>query len=196
MEYEDHGGLCCGAKHVFGFDQSTPADLDAFIAGHTSVQNNRLLEAILSERQVNPSPTAAAITREVREAGGWPNILRARGFRLAEMWRNSNTGRNCYRFVLIPRLLSDDPNFRPPFEWPEGEEVNVPIRRGAAPPPPVAAPAPAPVVTSTEYFAHLQRNGRRGPFETVAAAREAYPRCRRFDRRDIYSDGQFIWHIV
>lgn len=42
-----------------------------------------------------------------------------------------------------------------------------------------------------EYFANLRNGGLRGPFSAVDEAREAYPRCRSFQRRVLFSDGTF-----
>lgn len=44
-----------------------------------------------------------------------------------------------------------------------------------------------------EYFANLRNTGRRGTFSSRLEAVEAYPRCRRFDRRTVFSDGSIEW---
>lgn len=103
LRYAKHGGACCGVAHVHGFDGASIEDLDRIIDEHFNHGNgNRILEAILSDRQVvtplNPDRTFHA---SVVAAGGWPVILAARGFAIAENWTNSNTGRRCYRFVKL-----------------------------------------------------------------------------------------------
>lgn len=40
-----------------------------------------------------------------------------------------------------------------------------------------------------EYFANLRTVGRRGPFPALLEAQNAYPRCRNFERRTVFSDG-------
>lgn len=185
MEYSTHGGRCCGYGHIYGFDRASIADFNECLEEHARAGRggNRICEVILSQRQIEGD---ALTRREVLEAGGWPAILAGRGFRLAAQWTNSNTNRRCYQFLLIPELLTDDENYRPPFAW-DGQVVG--NQRG------VAAPAPviAEMTVLTEYYANLQRGGRRGPFRSEAAAREAFPRCRRFERRDIRSNGRSIW---
>lgn len=71
-------------------------------------------------------------------------------------------------------------------------ELNAP----AAPPVP-AAPAPiVPAVIGQEFYANLRNIGRRGPFVALEDATAAYPRCRNFERRDIYNDGTSQWVAV
>lgn len=192
MDYVNHGGHCCGYGHIYGFDNATINDLTECLVEHDDAARgvNRICEVILSERQVNPSENDRRVLAEVRAAGGWPTILAQRGFRLAAQWQNSNTGRRCYQFIKVPRLLTDDEGYRPPFAW-DGPVVNA-VNGNVAPPPPPPAPPPVHTV-EREYYANLQNSGRRGPFITEAAARAAFPRCRRFERREIRSDGSSVW---
>lgn len=103
LQYTRHGGLCCGVAHVHGFDDASVEDLDRIIDSHFDHGNgNRILEAILSDRQVvTPPDPDRNFHTSVVAAGGWPVILAARGFALAENWTNSNTGRRCYRFIKL-----------------------------------------------------------------------------------------------
>ena len=55
---------------------------------------------------------------------------------------------------------------------------------------PVAA---GPVVVFETYHNHYQRNGRGAGYDNRELAREAAPRCRRIDRREIMSDGTVRW---
>lgn len=351
MQYSNHGGHCCGYGHIHGFDSASIEQFEECISQHERVArgNNRILECILTNRQLTPAADDIRVTPSVRERGGWANILREKGFRLSAQWRNSNTGRNCYQFLLINSLLTDREGYAPPFQW-EGPVLSIPpienIRRevpftigdsyrilgngemagsigicyritdnhvylrieenrpvrlrkdrpggfrrivyiegggGNAPAPvdptrpvaiknhttgeiipatiigrgpfactaramrpsitlrdinlsegwsyeiatgdwegdpqvgrlfnpgideeilvrenlaPAPAPAPAPeveaalAVASTEFYASLRGTGRRGPFDNIEAAREAYPRCRRFTQRQIMSDGTSVW---
>ena len=200
MEYESHGGGCCGYGHIFNFDNATIEDLEDMIARHERNAGgiNRILEAILSERQLTGDRWAPC----VRGAGGWANVLASKGFRLAAEWNNSNTGRRCFQFLRIPVLLTEDAGYHRPFAWegpflPPGQPFLEPprlpgpveIRNNAPPPPPPAA-------WFTEYYATLREGGRRGPFATAAAARQAYPRCRQFERRIIMNDGSSRWNFI
>lgn len=194
MEYSTHGGLCCGYGHIYGFDRASIADFNECLEEHARAGRggNRICEVILSQRQIEGD---ALTRREVLEAGGWPAVLAGRGFRLAAQWTNSNTNRRCYQFLLIPELLTDDENYRPPFAW-DGQVVG--IRRGV--PAPAANPPVGAVVfirpAASEFYAHLRQGGRRGPFGTVEAAREAYPRCQRFEERIIMNNGESRWGFV
>ena len=55
---------------------------------------------------------------------------------------------------------------------------------------PVAA---EPVVVFETFHNHYQRNGRGAGYDNRELAREAAPRCRRIDRREIMSDGTVRW---
>jgi hypothetical protein len=190
MDYRNHGGQCCGYGHIFNFDHATEVDLDNCLQQHDFAAggNNRVCEVILSRRQVDPTHYTGAVSVSVRNAGGWPAILARKGFRLAAVWNNSNTGRHCYQFIKIDRLLTDDPVYELPFDW-QGL-VAAAQGNGVA----VAPPRPAPVeAVATEYYAHLQNGGRRGPFASLAAARQAFPRCQRFERRQIMNNGTSTW---
>lgn len=192
MRYRTHGGHCCGYGHVYNFDNATIESLDEAIEEHNRAfaGTNRILEAILSDRQVSPGNDGGRIRPDVIAAGGWAAVLASRGFHLAARWENSNTGRNCYQFLKIDRFHPEEQAL--PFDW------TGPILR-PVPPPRVEQEGLREValrVVSTEYYASLREAGRRGPFDTVAAARQAFPRCARFERREIMSDGTSVWGDV
>lgn len=194
MEYESHGGGCCGYGHVFNFDHSTPDNLDEVIRDHAAAGqgNNRILEAILTDRQLDPVPDDRRITNAVRQAGGWASVLASRGFRLAAQWNNSNTGRNCYQFLRIPHLRTDDEEYQiRPHWWPEpdGDITNLPLATRYDP----VLGGQALHVVEVEFYANLRDSGRRGPFESFGDARLAYPRWRYFERRSIMSNGTSLW---
>ena len=100
--YANHGGGCCGVKHLFSLDYMSLEEFDRSCAEHFVVVNpNRILEVILSERQTRVVETDRRFDRSIIDAGGWPAVLAARDFKLAETWRNSNTNNMCYRFVKL-----------------------------------------------------------------------------------------------
>jgi len=102
MTYANHGGGCCGVKHLFGLDYMSLEEFDRSCAEHFVGENpNRILEVILSERQTRVVETDRRFDRSIIDAGGWPAVLAARDFKLAETWRNSNTNNMCYRFVKL-----------------------------------------------------------------------------------------------
>lgn len=300
MDYEGHGGSCCGYGHIFAMDHTSVEDFRGGLEEHRTAAAglNRIVEVILSERQVNPQTAweRGQIHDSVTAAGGWPAVLAAEGFRLAAEWCNSNSGNRCYQFIRIPVLLTDDAGYNRTFRWEAGiipavgvAPIPVPVVPGvperyqgvhpqppagpvdhtlpilvwdnrtsmyypvtrarstdvgiepriyasgtgrgctltndiwyraatgrlggdplrgqlvnyvpdapAAPVPAPAAPvaAPAPQPRFTEFYANLRDSGRRGPFETIEVAREAYPRCRNFDVRMIRSDGSSVWEAL
>lgn len=301
MDYEGHGGSCCGYGHIFEMDHTSIEDFREGLEEHLTAAAglNRIVEVILSERQINPRTAwdRRQIHDSVTAAGGWPAVLAAEGFRLAAEWRNSNSGNNCYQFIRIPTLLTDDAGYNRTFRWEAGiipavgvapipvpgvpVVPGVPERyRGTHPQPPAgpvdhtlpilvwdyrtsmyypvtrvrsvdvgiepriyasgtgrgctltgdiwyhaatgrlggspirgqlvnyvpdapAAPVPAPAapvaarrridVNATEFYANLRVSGRRGPFDTEADARAAYPRCRTIEQRNIMTDGNSVW---
>lgn len=117
--YGNHGGGCCGMKHLFGLDRMSLEEFDRVVREHfeeprgiRGLNNNRILEVVLSERQIETDPLDARFDRSIINAGGWPAVLASRGFKLAETWRNSNSGNMCYRFVKL-----EGEGFAPPPEW-------------------------------------------------------------------------------
>jgi len=101
MDMGNHGGGCCGIKHVFNMDNSTEADLDRLLREACPPDNdNRLVEITLNSRQV------AAREDQRNPAEGWPTILARKGFRLVSRFRNSNTGNDVYIFHFVPQFLS------------------------------------------------------------------------------------------
>lgn len=117
--YANHGGGCCGMKHLFTLDRMPLEEFDRVVREHFEeprgiggLNNNRILEVVLSARQIEADPLDARFDRSIINAGGWPAVLASRGFKLAETWRNSNSGNMCYRFVKL-----EGEGFAPPPEW-------------------------------------------------------------------------------
>lgn len=196
LVYRDHGGGCCGYKHIFSFDYRTVEDLDRVLNEHfVPDNNNRVVEVILSERQVNPVSGDNRIPQSVREAGGWPAILAERGFRLVSRWRNSNSARNCYQFVKTNRWLSMTQR-QLPFAYPQelvafqsnGGE-NIDTNETVAPPPP---PVPQQIYTTFHNVFRTRGRSEAG-WPSRRLASEAAPRALRIDAKFIYSDGTIEW---
>lgn len=201
MNLAYHAGHCCGVFTLWGFDNQSIASLDRGIRAHDlrDAGDRRLLEVVLSERQVRGQPVRGRaqhnVTQEVVDAGGWPALLAQRGFRLVTRFNNSNSNQNCYIF----HRLADPDDFLSledgdlPFQWEGARAVpNVPISQAPAQVPQQNQPLR---VLRSDYANFYRTTGRRGAlYETFQAAREAAPRCRRQDRRDIMSDGSVVWH--
>lgn len=104
MYIADHGGNCCGIKHVVGFgeaftdyrgmelDQNVEDYLEEY--GNCNKDNkttfNGLLEATLTDQQM---------------AAGWAAELKKRGFRLVTRFKNSNSG----NYVNVLHYTSHEP---------------------------------------------------------------------------------------
>ena len=175
--YADHAGSCCGIKTAWSFDYATREEFETVYNNHfVRGNNNRLLEVVLSERQVNLRTQG----ERARMLEDWPAILAEKGFTLVNRFRNSNTGRICYVFHKLNERLPMSPEYLP-FNWPADQ-----IEPGVQPVAPVIREV------SREYYASL-RVGRRGPFATEGQARESFPRCRNFEERIIMSNGESTW---
>lgn len=51
-------------------------------------------------------------------------------------------------------------------------------------------------VIFSDYYADLQRTGRKGPFSVLQEVRERYPLCRNIQRRNIFNDGTIEFERV
>jgi len=197
MNMDDHGGSCCGVRHIYGFDRSSPNELTTLLAqvdalnrvARATPDSHRLVEVILSERQVTADSGNTGWTAEVREAGGWPAILAANGFSLVNRFENANSGKKCYIFHRVnnPLSLTDLP-----FEWagPLGAQRAAPAARARRQAP------PAPTVVQTRYHNVYRQTGRAElawlSFEHASAGGKAERRLR-CDRCDTMSDGTERW---
>lgn len=181
-----HGAQCCGIRHIYGMDNVTVAELDRLIG---QVEANRLIEIVLSERQV----TGDRWHQSVRDAGGMPAILAARGFRLVSRFMNSNSDNNCYIFHRVPRFASIQPRDLP-FEWTHNRNaVNLDGTAGlpARPVTPPAPPAPPPVRELMRQYRNCNRDGSFGAwFDTMEECHAARGRRASYQVRVYQSNGQ------
>lgn len=174
---ENHGGACCGVRHIHEMDNTSVEEFSTLVRHVDGLANgggnrsSRLIEVILSERQVTGNRNDPSVVAE----GGWPVVLRRHGFRLVSAFNNANTARNCYVFHRA------DQRTTLPFEWPEFHG-QLATRRPAA--------VQVPVTDVAQFYQNVFANGRRGALYTDREnARVAAPRCRRMDRITVRSDG-------
>ena len=112
---EDHGGECCGVRHIYGMDNTTVRELEDLIArvdrldrvGRATRDSGRLIEVVLSQRQVGMDGGvghrwAACVQAE----GGWPAVMQRLGFRLVSRFNNANSGYDCFVFHRVPHFKS------------------------------------------------------------------------------------------
>lgn len=196
-ELEEHGGGCCGIRHIYGMDNSTYDEVDELIAevDNEEGQGNRLIEIILSSRQVG-APGAGMRARNPE--GGWPAFMQSRGFRLVSRFNNSNSGNDCYIFHRVPHFLSTRPGVLP-FTWTHGDTSPGVMQAGG----PGQMPAPrieyrdrevqAPVRDVAVFYRNRFADNREGALYTnVEACERSAPRCRIRERVVIRSDNNII----
>lgn len=134
MDMVYHGGQCCGMRHIYGMDNVSVDELDRRIRelDNEAGQGNRLIEVVLSSRQVGERRAGNAGARwheTVMAAGGWPAVLQERGFRLVSRFNNSNSSNDCYVFHRVPRFNSLEPA-NLPFDWRHEVAPRVPAAGG------------------------------------------------------------------
>ena len=116
-----HGGQCCGVRHIYGFDNSNERDFTQLMSqidassgvrlpGQRDPQN-RLVEVILSDRQVDKFP--------------W---LERAGFRLVSRFRNANSERFCNVFHRHTSFLPLDDGAAANWNGPRGHGQDAPAR--------------------------------------------------------------------
>lgn len=197
---QDHGGSCCGVRHIYGMDNTTVRQLEDLIAqvdrldrvGRATRESGRLIEVILSQRQVGIDGAVGHRWAACVEAeGGWPVVMQRLGFRLVSRFNNANSGYDCFVFHRVPvfKSLTDLP-----FAW--RHEVAPPVT-AAGGPGALAAPrevvrervvAP-PVTVVATFYANVLQAGMGAFWPTLEAARAAAPRCRQQARIEVLSDG-------
>lgn len=141
------------------------------VQGGRGTGGARIVEVCLNERQV----------------GAWRQPLLDRGFFEAFDFANRNSGLRVYMFFRYVESDARTINMSRALRPMNREQI---VQINARPAVPPAA------VVATEYYAHLQNGGRRGPFDSRGGVRLAYPRVRRIDRRLINSDGTSTWQIA
>jgi hypothetical protein len=84
MYFDDHGGQCCGVRHIYGFAVPSETTLRRAIDGFRKRTDdeheepfNVLLEATLTDNQLEE---------------GWAPILKTVGFHRGARFYNSNSG--------------------------------------------------------------------------------------------------------
>ena len=174
-----HGAQCCGVRHIFGMDNTTVAELERHIAAVDAIPVNggsatsgRLIEIILSSRQVGePNPRGGTGNRWapcVAREGGWPAVLQRLGFRLVSRFENKNSGADCYIFHRVPHfksLRTGDLS----FDWDHGAyQRQAAVDAGG--PGPMAAPGrAAPAWNVGDRIRYNGTNDRAGMTATITA---------------------------
>lgn len=192
-----HGGDCCGARHLFGFNRLEEEDPNLINRALAISPNERATEVILNDVQV----------------ANYPNILQRLsdlGFVLDGHWINGNHDSHNYRFT---RCDNREPLELPQWDAVGGMVINAGLAGGL--PPMNANPFPqqqgpqrhinvnpegvennnqAPVTLVHCTYHGESREGRRGGgYDTVEQARANLGRRRIIRRRAFYSDGRVEW---
>lgn len=197
----NHGGGCCGMKHIHGFAAYTleqKRQLIDFIDEVTEEDDDKqgCLEVVLTDYQM----MTGAGYPPGRERGGdnalsftyygWAPHMAELGFKLVARFQNSNHGNWCNVLHLHYNQVAGYGGLPLPYEWDEaapragGRAGNV---RPAAPPAPVV-----PHIVFTLWH-NVYRGDRRGAgYPSIIAAREQRA-VGRVDRLDVYSDATTRW---
>lgn len=202
MELIGHGGACCGIFHIHSMGYQGPEGIYHASVSEFGVNSNRNFRTFgeALERLVNTFDTyyneggryfvpqyagrggerILEIVLTDRQQEVWHEKLVELGFRRVVRFLNANSGNHVniyYRhtggFEMFDVVNQAEPEQVLPAFPPREQAEGIP-------------PAPVnPPIEIEEYYANLRLFGRRGPFNTEAEARAAYPRCRTFERRVI-----------
>jgi hypothetical protein len=178
MIFSDHGGSCCGRRHLWNMNGATAADITAILEANEMDEDGRLVEVVISEENGNFEQLQA-------------NLVEA-GFKLACTFVNDNGGNTCYVYFYHCNGFELFGNVVAPAPAPLRIEVPGPVQYRDRP----AEPAPAPRIVHTSYHNVFARSGRSEsgwPTRELAAA--ATVNARSIDRRDVYASGQVRWHV-
>ena len=87
VSIRDHGGMCCGARHIYNFTDQEETNPLLIIEALQRVPHGRMVEAILNDRQLSTMPRTL-------------ETLKMLGFVLTDVYINHNHGpqRRNYRF--------------------------------------------------------------------------------------------------
>lgn len=192
VELRNHGGKCCGSRHIFTFrNEINPQGDITELRQHVRNSDNSLrLEVILSDLQTRNKPN---LIRALKNLGfvyveswtgnhGTPVHLFSRcGSRLRAMetrfFRDRWTGQ-----TLNPALGGSLPTITTAHPLVAGLQAHT--ERGEETNP------PRPTTVHTTYHNRYRRTGRIGAgFETLELAEQNAPRCQTRLRREIMSDG-------
>ena len=187
MYTDDHGGECCGIKHIYTMG-SRPTVNNTFrrFDGTSLECLKRAIESYDEERlddedddddddepRYNNGRVKEVVLADYQMNNGWPEALAELGFKKVASFLNSNSDNVCHVFYHHPNLTlyGDQPQ-------------------------PVVAPVAAPIERSAvlvEYFPNFRVGGRGRPFSSLQEVREHAPLVRRVDRRTVFSDGTIEW---
>lgn len=179
----NHSGHCCGMRTVYGFNGTAAdwTDLDRHIRElNVPRNNNRLIEVVLAEYQINQRVL---------------DNLSSRGFRLVTRFNNSNSDNDCLIFHHVPETLPLDFIDAEEGDWCEDLVWNGDFgpgpRQGVVP----AAPPPReePRIVISTYHNVLRAGRSEAGFGSYEQARTAAPGARSVDRRDVYASGAIRW---
>lgn len=122
MDWNEHGGECCGMNHIHNFGtknaESQKAELEANIkeAREESLVGEHGCdcdECMASLERAEDSPIAieCILTDEqlTRNDNTISKVLKEQGFILTARWLNPNSGNYCNQFVLCENTAEDSP---------------------------------------------------------------------------------------
>ncbi len=117
MDYEDHGGHCCGLSHVYGFHGAPNKErLEAVLKRAVEyIEDDARYGYEDSEESVpwRVFGHAVEITLTDQQMVEWAPVLKEVGFKHCFRWFNDNSGNYCNLLMWS----SKKPRKPKPFKW-------------------------------------------------------------------------------
>lgn len=123
MDWNEHGGECCGASHVYGFDFRADKDRlrHAIESTINSTEQPHIYENEMCREEGEPLSNPyrgrfghlieVVLTDE--QMMEWASTLKEYGFRLGPRWLNDNSGNYCNLLTYQTKK----PSKPRPFDW-------------------------------------------------------------------------------
>lgn len=184
MDYNEHGGRCCGISHAWSIG-NTPAVTSRF-EGHLVTAEQRL-RRVIATHGTHAERVLEVVTAEGEDTSqttAWEDTLVELGFQKVSSFLNGNSQNVCTVWHKHPALT---------LYGNERQPGQVRVQEVEVPGPPVRQERR---VILTEYFPNFRATGRGRPFSAVEEVRQAHPLVRTIERRDVFNDGSIEWTTI
>lgn len=169
INHNHHGGECCGRWHLYGFEPSDDDDDDVAGVYDDGLNLSSYQDALQNYRR-GTCCEVVLTGWQVRNAYFSDGTrvhdqLIADGFENVYSFTNPNSSNDCHVYLFSAAKIPPVPDEQ---ELPDRPELRV---------------------VHSDYHGHFIDGELSRPYINELAARQALPRCRRFVRRDVWSDG-------
>lgn len=127
MEYNEHGGCCCGMSHIYSFPHAEDKGINALgnliKEGIEEIEESRLRslkeEGDEDGEEVLDAPWKVfghlieVVLTDWQMSSGWSSVLKEKGFKLGPRWFNDNSGNYCNLLTYQTK----EPETPPPYVW-------------------------------------------------------------------------------